>query len=151
MINASPIIATLNMPVKPMTAVVDPRPSVADLGGGEWSSVNSGTRWSDAQLGPKITAKKNRLAADVKLSSEKDLDRLPQSHPSHAALPNDNQERHELWNLAPKSRKYVYIMIDSGASINAAKLSKHFHVARLFESEGRKKGEVTETATDEKN
>ena len=73
-----------------------------------------------------------------------------QSHPSLAALPNGRQERVELWNLAPNNRKYVYIMMDSGASINAAKLSKHVPFARLFESEGQKKGEFAQTATGEK-
>ena len=40
-------------------------------------------------------------------------------------------------------------MMDSGASINAAMLSTHFAVARLFESEGKKKGEFSQTLTRE--
>lgn len=51
--------------------------------------------------------------------------------------------------LHPPSRKYVYITMDGGASIGAAKLSKHCPVARLFQSEGQKKGDFAQTATGE--
>ena len=135
------IIASLNKHVMPMTSILDEP---------QWSEVKHGTRWSDAQLGPKVVPKKNSPIGPVKLSTEKDLDRLLQSHPTIAALPSDNKAKAELQNLAPKSKRYVYIMMDSGASINAARRDKHFPWAKLCASEGQKRGEFAQTANGQK-
>ena len=140
-IGARPRIASLNQHVKPMTSISEESP---------WSKVKHGTRWSDAQLGPKVVPKKNSPLGPVKLSSERDIDRLLQSHPTIAALPSDNKAKAELQNLAPKSKRYVYIMMDSGASINAARRDKHFPLAKLCASEGQKRGEFAQTASGQK-
>ena len=74
----------------------------------------------------KVTPKKAKRMQHVADKSEKDLNQLLASHPNLAALPSDAQARRELANLSPKSRKYVYVMMDSGASLNAANLRKRF-------------------------
>ena len=86
----------------------------------------------------------------MKLSTERALDWLLKEHPTIAALSADQQSRADLQNLAPTSPGYVYIMMDSGASLNTAKLSKHFPMAKLLPSEGQRKGEFAQTATGER-
>ena len=135
------IIASLNKHGMPMTSILDEP---------QWSDVKHGHRWPDAQLGPKVVPNKNSPMGPVKISSEKDLDRLLQSHPTIAALPSDNKAKAELQNLAPKSKRYVYIMMDSGASINAARRDKHFPWAKRCASEGQKRGEFAQAANGQK-
>ena len=37
--------------------------------------------------------------------------------------------------LKPKDKRFVYIMMDSGASLHAADLEKHFRGHELFQTE----------------
>ena len=74
----------------------------------------------------KDTPKKAKRMQHVVVKSEKYLDQLLASHPTWAALPSDAQARKGVAKLSLKSRKYVYVMVDSGASLNAANLKKHF-------------------------
>ena len=64
------------------------------------------------------------LRGHVNVHNEQELDQLPKTHPNIAALPIDLQARKDLHQLAPKSKNYVYIMMDSGASIHAQVLVK---------------------------
>ena len=81
------------------------------------------TAWEALQ---KVAPKKTKNVQHVVFKSEKGLDQLLASHPTLAALPSDAHARKELAKLSPKSRKYVYVMMDSGASRNVANLQKHF-------------------------
>ena len=48
--------------------------------------------------------------------------------------------------MAPKSKKYVYIMMDTGASVNAGWARKHFPGSVVRTSAGQLKGEFVNTA-----
>ena len=63
---------------------------------------------------------------NVVVKSEKDLDQLRASRPNLAAIPAGAQARKGLAKLSPKSRKYVYVVMDNGAALNAASLKKNF-------------------------
>ena len=74
------------------------------------------------------------------------------THPFIAALPNDDKTLKEMSKIAPKSQKFRYIMMDSGASLNAADIDVHFpeYKQLLRESEGQRKGEFAYTANGQK-
>ena len=76
----------------------------------------------------------------------KSLISCSQDSSHHAALPIDPQARKELHQLALKSKKYVYIMMDSGASINAGWAKKHFPGSVVGTSASQLKGEFANTA-----
>ena len=86
------------------------------------------------------------------VKSEKDLDQLLASHPTLAALPSDAHARKEVAKLSPKSRKYVHVMMDSGASLNAANLKKHFPwiANQLRPADAQRRGVFANTANGEK-
>ena len=66
-------------------------------------------------------------------------------HPKNAALPNHPHARKELNQLSPKSQKYIYIMMDSGTSINAARAKEHFPGCVVWVSAGQLRGEYANT------
>jgi hypothetical protein len=83
------------------------------------------------------------------VKSEKDLDKMLKTHPTIASLPKDESGRSELASMAPKSKRFVYVMMDSGASIHAGdfeELVKHFPGLILKVSKGQKTGEYALTA-----
>ena len=87
------------------------------------------------------------IFCNVTVHNEQELDLLLKTHPAIAALPTDPQARKELHQLAPKSKKYVFIMMDSGASINAGWAKKHFPGSVVRTSPGQLKGEFANTAS----
>ena len=94
----------------------------------------------------KSVPKKSKFSGSVTIHNEQELDLLLKTHPTIAALPTDPQARAELHQLAPKSKKYVYVMVDSGASINAGWAKKHFPGSVVRTSPGQLKGEFANTA-----
>ena len=94
----------------------------------------------------KIIHKNSRFTGQVTVHNEQELDQLLKTHPTIAALPADSEVRKELNQLAPKSRKHVFIMMDSGASVNAAYAKKHFPGWIVRTSAGQLKGEFANTA-----
>lgn len=94
----------------------------------------------------KSVPKKSKFSGSVTIHNEQELDLLLKTHPTIAALPTDPQARAELHQLAPKSKKYVYVMVDSGASINAGWAKTHFPGSIVRTSPGQLKGEFANTA-----
>ena len=68
----------------------------------------------------KVTPKKSKPLKYFTIKTEADLNKMLKSHPTVASLPANKELRTELSALAPVSKKYVYIMMGSGASIHAA-------------------------------
>ena len=68
------------------------------------------------------------------------------SHPAVASLPANNEFRNERSALAPVSNKYVYSMMDSGASIHAAWMQTHVPGHFVRRSVGQENGERAHTA-----
>ena len=62
------------------------------------------------------------------------MTRLLDSHPNICTLPEDEDEKVSLASLAPRDKRYVYIMMDSGASLHAADLDVHFPGHELEET-----------------
>ncbi|MFB1039306.1 MAG: hypothetical protein QMC35_02490, partial [Polaribacter sp.] len=58
----------------------------------------------------------------ITVTNERDLDKLLETHPTIAALPQDRDERSDLPKLAPTDKRFVYIMMDSGTSLHAGSL-----------------------------
>ena len=100
----------------------------------------------------KVQPKKTHHEVNTTVKSEADLDKLLATHPTIASLPSDEMAKQELAALSPKGKRYVYVMMDSGASLHAAWLAKHFpgHTHTLFETEAQKRGEYAETANGQK-
>ena len=138
---------------------------------GLWEPVTKGTKLEDAIVRPKATyiaadgygttawealqdvaPRKTKSTQHVVVKSEKDLDQLLARHPTLAALPSDAQARKELAKLSPKSRKYVYVMMDSGASLNAANLKKKIPwlANQLRPNDAQRRGAFANTANGEK-
>ena len=90
----------------------------------------------DTNYWSKIAAKQesNRVS-NVTIGSEKDLDDLLQKHPKIGALSQDAQSRADLAKMAPRIKKYQYIMMDSGASLHVAKMEKHFPAHAVRETD----------------
>ena len=86
----------------------------------------------------------------ITVTSERDLDKLLETHPTIAALPQNREELNDLSKLAPTDKRFVYIMKDSGASLHAGSLKKHFprHLLRI--SEGQRRGDYALTANGRK-
>ena len=51
-----------------------------------------------------------------KIACGRDLDSLLEEHPMICPLPKDDIKKIDLAKLAPKDRRYVCIMMDSGVS-----------------------------------
>ena len=98
----------------------------------------------------KVQPKKIHREVNATVRSELEFDRLLATHPTIASLPSDKTAKQELASLSPKGKRYVYVMMDSGASLHAAWLAKHFPGHTLFETEAQKRGEYAETANGQK-
>ena len=102
-----------------------------------WEPVRMGTRLEDAIIKSKdqlpnrsnsnmwsgftkVSAMKSKPLKPITIKTEADLDKMLKAHPTIASLPANKDFRNELSALAPVSKKRVYIMMDSGASIHAA-------------------------------
>ena len=94
----------------------------------------------------KVPAKKSKPLKSFTIRTEADLDKMLKTHPTIASMPANKEFRSELSALAPVSKKYVYVMMDSGASIHAAWMQKHFPGHFVRRSNGQKKGEFAHTA-----
>ena len=90
--------------------------------------------------------RKRRPTPKATVGSEADLDKLLSTHPTICALPSDEEKRVDLTQLAPRDKRYVYIMMDSGASLHAADLEKHFEGHELVVTEESIRGDVAYTA-----
>ena len=73
-----------------------------------------------------------------------------QNHPRIASLPSNQLELADLQKLAPKSKKFQYIMMDSGASLHAAWAKKHFPDHLVVSNEAMLRGDYALTANGEK-
>lgn len=98
----------------------------------------------------KVSPKKPKPLKYVTIRTEADLDKMLKSEPTVASTPASNKFRNELSALAPVSEKYVYIMMDSGASIHAAWIQKHVPGPFVRRSVGQKNGEFAHTANGER-
>ena len=94
--------------------------------------------------------KSRRPATNVTVRSEADLDEFLSTHPTICSLPADKEDRVDLSKLAPKDKRFVYIMMDSGASLHAADKDKHFEGYELFETEESRRGDFAFTANGDK-
>ena len=140
---------------------------VSCITGGNWETVKKGNPvcvianrqriaqpiahnnfWSDLD---KINAIKTPLKGKkFTVRSEKDLTRLLDSHPTICAQPEDEDEKVNLASLAPRDKRYVYILIDSGASLHAANLDVHFPGHELEETDESRRRDYARTANDDK-
>lgn len=68
------------------------------------------------------------------------------SSPTICALPEDDREKLDLASLARKDKRYVYIMMDSGACLHAAHLEEHVPGHVLAETDASRRGDYTLTA-----
>ena len=66
------------------------------------------------------------------------------------SLPKDEKSKVNLSKLTPKDAQYVYIMMDSGASLHAGNLEKHFPGHLLTFTEESKRGDFACTANGDK-
>ena len=131
----------------------------------EWEPVSRGTPLVKAYRSPYLRTqplvndnywKKLLATRDTKhvvppkITCEKDLDSLLDEHPMICSLPKDESKRVDLAKLAPKDSRYVYIMMDSGASLHAAHMETHFpdHILHLTEESER--GDFACTANGDK-
>ena len=78
------------------------------------------------------------------------MDKILKTHPTLASLSANKECQSELSAFAPVSKKYVYIMMDSGASIHAAWMQTPFPGHFVRRSVGQKNGEFAHTANGER-
>ena len=72
-----------------------------------------------------VALKKPGKFAPIAITPEEELEALLKTHSGIAPLPSHEAMRKDLAALAPKHKKCVYVMMDSGASPHAAWLKKH--------------------------
>ena len=104
-------------------------------------TINALNGWATV-VNRKSRGKKNRLPPTapspklpdvfekVTLQTEKDLDRMIQCHPQIAALPKDDAKIRQILKSKPVELECgpneVLCLVDSGSTINAACIEKHF-------------------------
>ena len=108
-------------------------------------AADNNTFWDSLSPDNKLKHRKHP-SCNFTVSSEKDLARLLTAHPTICALPEDDREKLDLASLAPNDKKYVYIMMDSGASLHAADLEQHFPGHVLEETDASRRGDYALTA-----
>ena len=81
---------------------------------------------------------------------KKDLDKLLDDHPMICYLPKSEEEKTDLSKIAPENKRYVYVVMDSGASLHAADLENHFPGNVLELTDGSRRGESACTANGHK-
>ena len=86
----------------------------------------------------------------IVVRNEKDLEKLLEDHPTICSLPKDDREKADLASLTPKDKRYVYIMMDSGASLHAADLEAHFPGHILEETDASRRRDYALTANGDK-
>ena len=131
----------------------------------EWEPASRGTPLVKAYRSPclrtqplvndnywkKLMAKRDtKPVIPSKTPCEKDLDSLLEEHPMICSLPKDDSKKVDPAKLAPKDKRYVYIMMDSGASLHAADMENHFPAHILHLTEESKRGDFACTANGDK-
>ena len=82
--------------------------------------------WRESEADSKVSrleevkSKKIPKKLPFTIRTEEDLDLLLQQHPTLAALPESSEHTRQM--KVESTGRYVYLLLDSGASIHAAKM-----------------------------
>ena len=97
-----------------------------------------------------IDRDQRKAPTNFTVRNERDLDAMLEEHPMICSLPKDEKSKVNLSKLTPKDAQYVYIMMDSGASLHAGDLEKHFPGHLLTITEESLRGDFACTANGDK-